>query len=512
MARRAVSVKLLPHWPGAVVAGLVALIFAACLLAVMLRAEGGFTFGPADWAAIRFTLWQAVLSAVLSVLLAIPVARALARRDFPGRRMLVTLLGAPFLLPVIVAVMGLLALFGRGGAVNVLLGALGFPTINIYGLHGVVLAHVFFNLPLATRLLLQGWQDTPAEHFRLAAQLGADKAALVRLLELPMLRRTVPGALALIFVLCLTSFAVVLLLGGGPKATTIELAIYQAFRFDFDLGRAALLALVQMGLALTACLTLLRLLPQTTPGTGLDAPPQRWDRSVLDLPVIALAAAFLLAPMVAMLGSGLGGLAEMPPQVWRAAGLSLLVAGLSTALLITMALPLAVLAAARGGVEAVGIIGLATSPLMLGTGAFILIFPLANPVALALPITAFVNALMALPFILRILVPGLRAALQDYGRLCQTLRLRGWSLWRHVLIPRLRRPLGFALGLSAALSMGDLGVIALFADADQATLPLQIERLMGAYRTEAAAGASLLLAAMSFGIFWLFDAWGRRDA
>ena len=48
-------------------------------------------------------------------MLAVPVARALARRRFPGRGLLVTLLGAPFLLPVIVALLGLLAVFGRAG-------------------------------------------------------------------------------------------------------------------------------------------------------------------------------------------------------------------------------------------------------------------------------------------------------------------------------------------------------------------------------------------------------------
>ena len=60
--------------------------------------------------------------------------------------------------------------------------------------------------------------------------------------------------------------------------------------------------------------------------------------------------------------------------------------------------------------------------------------------------------------------------------------------------------------------MGDLGVIALFADPERATLPLTIFRLIGAYRMEAAAGASLLLLALSFGLFALFDHGGRWRA
>lgn len=147
----------------------VAALIIACLGAVMWRADAPARLGPADWAAIRFTVSQALVSAALSVVCAIPVARALARRRFPGRAILITLLGAPFLLPVIVAVMGLLEIFGRAGWINLALAALGLPRISIYGAHGVILAHVFFNLPLATRLILQGWSEIPAERFRLAA-------------------------------------------------------------------------------------------------------------------------------------------------------------------------------------------------------------------------------------------------------------------------------------------------------------------------------------------------------
>ncbi len=493
-------------------AALVAGFIAAAFAGVLSRADFTGQLVAADWAAIRFTLWQAVLSAVLSVVFAIPVARALSRRDFPGRHVLITLLGAPFLLPAMVAILGLLAIFGHKGWLNAGLQIMGLEPITIYGAHGVILAHVFYNLPLATRLILQGWQDIPSEHFRLAAQLGLTRWALFRTLELPMLRKVAPGALGLIFVLCLTSFAIALILGGGPRATTIELAIYQSFRFDFDLGRAALLSLIQLVLALTACLALFRILPNASPGHGLGRPRARWDQAPWDLPVIALASVFLLAPMLSILGAGLPALASLPPQVWEAAFRSICVALTSAALLIVMALPLAALAARFGGTETVGLLGMATSPLMLGTGLFIIVYPFADPVALALVVTACVNAIMALPFAVRVLVPGLREAVQDFARLSASLGLTGWRLWRIVLLPRLRAPIGFALGLGAALSMGDLGVIALFADSDRATLPLAIERLLAGYRLEAAQGAALLLTALSFALFGLFDLWGRRNA
>lgn len=516
MARRAEPLS--PVW-GAVAAGAVAALILGSLAAVALRAEPGAGLRSADWAAVRFTLVQAALSAGLSVALAIPVARALARRRFRGRGALITLLGAPFILPVIVAVLGLLDVFGRSGWINAALGALGLPSLHIYGLHGVVLAHVFFNLPLATRLILQGWQDIPAERFRLAAQLDCRPGDIRRLLERPMLARSVPSALAVIFAICMTSFAVALTLGGGPRATTVELAIYQAFRFDFDLGRAALLSCLQIALTAAAAVIALRAARGEGFGAGLDRPVMRWDARgiglrLVDAGVIGLAALFLLLPLAAIVAGGVPGLLALPRSVFVAAGLSLIVALGSTAILLVLALPMA--AALSGGrhgwIDIAGLLGLAASPLVIGTGLFILIHPVADPFALALPVTALVNAISALPFALRILVPRAREIVARHGRLGLSLHMQGAAFFRLVLLARMRPQIGFAAGLTAALSMGDLGVIALFADPERATLPLQIYRLMGAYRMEAAAGAALLLLVLSVALFWIFDRGGRLHA
>ncbi|MHA6346095.1 ABC transporter permease family protein [Roseivivax sp. CAU 1761] len=503
MARRALAVTA---------GSAVALLTLAPLAAVIWRAGAASGLAPGDGQALRFTLWQAALSALFSVALAIPVARALARRRFPGRAALVALMGAPFILPVIVAVMGLIAVFGSRGLVNGALGALGLPEMSIYGRHGVVIAHVFFNLPLATRMILQGWQAIPAERLRLAAALDLSPWQMLRVIEAPMLARIAPSAFAVIFVICLSSFAVALTLGGGPRATTVELAIYQAMRLDFDLGRAALLSLLQLALALTAGLVALRLSGGQGFGAGLDRVVPRWDGAgrlsrTGDTLWIALAASFLLLPLLMVALRGAPGLLALGPGVWQAAGHSLLVALGSTALCLAWALPLA----SRRG-EVLGLLGIALSPLVLGTGLFLLLRPVANPLSLALPVTALVNALMALPFALRILRPEAETVRRDYGRLSAALGLSGPVWLRRVYLPRLRRPLGFAAGLAAALSMGDLGVIALFADPDRATLPLQVYRLMSAYRMDQAAGAALLLLILSLALFWGFDRGGRIDA
>ena len=504
---------------GAVLVALLAFSFST-VLAVALHGDGLGALGSYDWQAVRFTIWQALASTGLSVGIAVPVARALARQDFKGRSLLITLLGAPFILPVIVGVLGLLAVFGRAGWISQGLDLFGLDRLSIYGPTGVILAHVFFNLPLATRFILQGWASIPPDRFRVADSLGAQPWTQFQLIEWPMLRAMLPGTFLLIFLLCLTSFAVALAIGGGPRGTTIELAIYQSFRLDFDLGKASSLALIQFVICGTvAPLAILIPLPRND-GHGLGLIHTRQDvqsNRIIDFGFISITAAFLILPLASIVIRGAIHLPELPNAVFAAAWTSLWIALISTSLCIGMALSLA-LSFARTGqttqklVEVVGILGLATSPLVVGTGLFLMIFPFAHPMSLAVPVTAMVNAMMALPFALRVLFPAIRDTYVDYIRLRESLMMSsGTWLWK-VILPRLSKPLGFAAGLAAALSMGDLGVIALFADPDLQTLPLMLYRLMGAYRMDQAAAVAVVLVAQSLALFWIFDRGGRRHA
>ena len=491
-------------------AALAAFVIAA-LAAVWVKAGPAVRFGPAEWAALRFTLLQAALSAALSVLLAIPLARALARSRFWGRDVTIMLLGAPFILPVIVAVLGLIAIFGQNGLLNDGLRALGFEPLSIYGLQGVLLAHVFFNLPLATRMILLGWMSLPSERIRLGQSLGLGTMARFYLIEWPMIRRILPSAFAVIFVICLSSFAVALTLGGGPKATTIELAIYQAFRFEFDFATAALLGLVQLFLSVSAAGVALWLAGHDRLGIGLDRPAPAALRPLsercIDAGVIFGAMLFLILPLALLFIKGAAGVPDLGAPVWFAALRSLALALGATLLCLCFALPLAT----RWG-ELIATLGIAVSPLVQGTGLFLIVRPYVNPFDVALGVTLCVNALMSLPFALRILRPEVQSVEQNFSHLSAALGLGAWGWFRWVMLPRLRRPLGFAAGLTAALSMGDLGVIALFGDAERATLPLKLYQLMGSYRMDQAAAAAVLLLALSLGLFWLFDRVGRYGA
>src|SRR5262245_19484172 len=252
-----------------------------------------------------FTLLQAGLSTLFSVALALPVALALARVDFLGRSLLLRLFALPLALPAIVVILGIVAVYGRTGWLSRLLG----QPLDIYGLTGILLAHVFFNLPPAARLILQQLDGIAPESFRLAAQLDFTAMARFRLIEWPQIKGSLAGIASLIFLVCAASFAVVLTLGGGPSATTLEVGIYQALRFDYDPARATVLSLVQLVLCGLFVLLAGHYAQAMQSWPALRRAAHRYETrsagaSLALALIIGLAAAFVGIPILAIVISG----------------------------------------------------------------------------------------------------------------------------------------------------------------------------------------------------------------
>jgi thiamine transport system permease protein len=489
-------------------------------------------FDPYLFRVVRFTLWQALLSTALSVVPAIFVARALSRHPrFPGRALILRLFAVPLALPAIVAALGVLALFGRAGYFADLFGSIsGQSWPGIYGLSGILVAHVFFNLPLATRLFLEALDTVPADQWRLASQLGMGARSAFRLIEWPALRASLPGIAGLVFMLCITSFTIVLTLGGGPRATTLEVAIYQSLRFDFDPTRAVTLTILQIALTMAVVAALMRLGANITGDANLPIAPRRYvtvsmQETAFNSVLLALALLFVAGPMLATVIAGLDAdLARLAgePAVRQATITSIVLATLSAALSATLALSLVMarraLALGRGAgrktfLENVVDTGsgfvLVVPPIVIGAGWFVLLRHFGNVFAVAPAMVVTVNAMMAMPFAIRAIRPAHDAASERHERLCAQLGISGWNRLRLVEWPVLRRPLMTALAFAMALSLGDLGVIALFGSDAVQTLPYLLLARMGSYRTDDAAGLALLLGLLCLALMMLTDRLGK---
>ncbi len=458
-----------------------------------------------------FTLVQAGLSTLLSLALGLPLARALARQQaFPGRGFIVRLLNLPLALPSITVIIGIIEVYGARGW----LGGL----VDIYGLTGILLAHVFFNAPLAARLLLAELERIPPESFKLAAQLAVSGLAHWRILEWPQIRASLPGIALLIFLLCASSFAVVLTLGGGPNATTLEVAIYQALRADFDPERAAMLALVQLALCATLALAAQRWggLAQSWP--GLQPRSRRYDgrdmaARLADGALIVLSLILLLPPLAALAVSGLFAF-QLDLQLARALATSLALGAASAVLSFLIVWPLAQAAARASLWRRLAGLGVLASwivpPAVLATGWFILLVAQVGGMGLAPALVITMNAMMALPFVFQALAPAAAQSAAAHDRLCESLGLAGWPRFRIIDLPVLARPAGLALVLAMILSLGDLTAISLFGTQDFVTLPALIYRQMGSYRFDEAIGTALVLALLVLALSTLAERWSAQ--
>ena len=513
-----------------------ALVLGVCGLAIGGLASGATGYGvsllddPYILHALKFTLVQAMLSTLLS--LALGAALALARRHFPLRGLAISALGAVFVLPSIVAVVSIVAVFGRSGFVNTVLQWFNTEQrVSIFGLQGILLAHVFFNAPLAARIFLNALEAVPPTHWWLARSLGFSPAQVFTRLDWPALRRSGPGAAGLIFILCATSFAIVLALGGGPQSATLEVAIYESLRFDFNLPRAASLAFLQSALILMAFLVLELGLSGTTQPEAHSDLLERSDRASIftrlqDALAFVLALALLAGPIFAtVIGTSPAKFLAVlqDPAFYRALWGSLAIAVPAGLLAICLASAIAYGVAhvqiALQRRTSARLLGASASlllilpPFALAAGLFIALRGLADPARLAMPLVALVNALTGLPIALRIIGPPVLLNAERHGRLAASLGVHGLTRLRLVDAPLLRAPLGLALATVIAFSIGDLGVAALFGMGDVLTLPLYVYSLLGAYRVDQGGAAALLLCGVILLLFLTIErlAKGRKQ-
>lgn len=474
----------------------------------------------------KFSLYQAFLSTLFSVSLAIPTAYALSRRQFKGRSLLLKLCATTLVLPVLVGVFGLLSIYGNSGLIADLFQQFGSSLpFSIYGLNGILLAHVFFNYPFATRLFLQSLDSIPTEQHQLSAHLGLTGWSKYRLVAWPRIKQQLPHVAGLVFMLCFTSFATVMALGGGPKSTTIELAIYQAIKFDFDLQAGAILALWQMVLCGVLSLSIQRFSKSVAVDSASISQAVLYQDSIAekwwDRGWILFLIFFLLPPLLMVVLSGLN--SELitvlsTPDFWLALANSLIVA-LGTAILAmifgvillhtTRALRLKQKRLWADKLELIGTMILVTPGLVISTGLFLLLRNMTDVFSIAIWIVVVVNALMALPYVIKTLAQPLLHIAQQYQLLSASLGLYGFTRFRLIEWRALRKPMAHAFAIAFIMSIGDLSAIALFGSQEFRTLPLYLFQLLGSYQMDAAAVVSLSLLLLSVGVFsvveWLFS-------
>lgn len=203
---------------------------------------------PYNRRVIAFTFKQAALSTLLTLILGLPGAYLVTKYDFPGKSLLKAITTVPFVLPAIIVSLGFIILFGNNGLLNrwlMQLFHLNEPPLRIlYSLKAIILAHAFYNFPLVVRLVSAVWVGIDPKIEDAARSLGAKEFRVFWHITLPMILPGIIASLALTFIFCFMSFAVVLVLG-GVKYATIEVNIYTLMTVMLDYKMGSALAIIQ---------------------------------------------------------------------------------------------------------------------------------------------------------------------------------------------------------------------------------------------------------------------------
>ncbi len=455
---------------------------------------------------LRFTVWQATFSTVLTLLLGLPGAWLVARYRFRGKGLLRALSAVPFVLPTVVTAAAFSALLGPRGWLNLGLEALGVPPVRLLNsLAAIVLAHIFYNLTIVVRLVGDFWANLDPQLAQAARTLGASRWGALRQITLPLLSPALLTAALLVFIFDFTSFGVILILG-GPRFATLEVEIYRQTINFFDLPTAAVLSLLQLlaTLGLTVVYTTLtrrlsrplRLRAARDTQRPLRHPGER----LLAVLIVGGMLLLLSVPLLALAwrslqtGSGLGldyyrelfvnrrqAIFFVSPI--EALGRSFINALLTVVMAVGLGLPTAwALVRRRPGyrlLEPVLMLPLGTSAVTLGLG-FIVAFsqPPFNWRASAwlLPLA---HTLVAFPFVVRSLLPALRSVQPQLHQAAATLGATPWRVWREVDLPLVGRAMLVAAAFAFALSLGEFGATALLSRPDLPTAPVVIFRYLG---------------------------------
>ena len=457
-----------------------------------------------------FTLWQALLSTLLTLLVGLPGAYVFGHFRFPGRELLKALTTIPFVMPTVVVAAAFRALLGPQGQLNLWLQSwlnLDAAPIQLERtLWLILLAHVFYNYTVVIRIVGGFWANLSQHTEEAAAVLGANRRQVLWHVTLPALAPALLAAALLTFLFTFTSFGVILILGGAGFST-LETEIYRQAVVFLKFPVAAALSLLQILFTYGIMLAYTRLSRRVSTPLRLQAqqetlrrPAGRWERLLVAVNVLVMLL-LLLTPLLALVqrsfvdGDGhltlasyqeltvnrRGSVLHVPPLrvVWNSLRYAVLTVLLATTL---GALSAWQLANDHGGrwknwLDALLMLPLGVSAVTLGFGYIVALGSLRTSPWL-IPLA---HSLIAFPFVVRTLLPVLRGIHPHLREAAAVLGASPGRVWREIDLPIVGRALLVGAVFAFTISMGEFGATSFIArpGSEGTTLPIAINRFLG---------------------------------
>ena len=458
---------------------------------------------------VWFTIWQATVSTVVTLLLGLPIAYIFARHEFRGKTLLRAASTVPFIMPTIVVAMGFISLFGPQGALNsLLMNLFGFehPPIRISNTLTIIfMAHAFYNYAIVVRVVSAFWANLNPRLEETAAVLGASKLNTFMTVTLPLLLPSIISSAILAFAFSFTSFGVVLVLG-GPQFATMEVATYELTAKLFRLELAGALAIIQ--LFFTYVFMLLYARTQDNIAVRSDLVPREFTkinkrtvRQTLSLILIILTMVAILSPLLILIERALtsgdgysinhfmslfandnGSYFYLTPIAIIAN--SVRFAAMTTVIALLVGTSAAYFLAKSSNrsswfQDAFYMMPLGDSAVVMGLG-YLLAFN-RPPVDLrgSWLILIIAHSLIAYPFVIRSVLPALRAVPTQLQESAAVLGASPTKTFIHIYLPILTPGLIVGATFAFAVSMGEFGASLLLVRPEFTTMPVAIFRLLG---------------------------------
>lgn len=464
-----------------------------------------------------FTLWQALLSTLLTLLVGLPAAYLFARFDFAGRKGLHTLSLLPFILPTVVVATAFNTLIGPRGWLNLILMDLfnlSSPPIQLLNsLPAILLAHIFYNTSIIIRMVGNSLSRLNPHYEEAARVLNATPWQAFKEVSLPLLMPTILGASLLVFLFDFTSFGVVLMLGGSQYAT-LEVEIYNQAMNRFNLPMAGLLSIIQLLVTLLITLAQNRVRKPRFGKAALSGerkarhrPTDKWQKTFVVIMVILLLVLFV-SPILSLVTRSFvtfeaargergefqtGFTTRYYSELFQNRSGSIFYANPLAAIrnslvysVITMVIAtslglISAYALSRSGkftrwLEPLFMLPLGASAVILGLG-FLLTFNkppwTSGPFPILIPIA---HSLIALPFVVRTLLPAIQGIPNSLREAARVMGAKPWEVFQEIDLPILLRAMIVSLAFSFTISLGEFGASSFLANARTPTIPVTIFR------------------------------------
>jgi thiamine transport system permease protein len=496
---------------------------------------------------LGFTVWQALLSTILTLMLGLPAAYVLYKVQFRGRSIIRTITAIPFILPTVVVAAGINAFIGPRGWINLLLQEflnLSAPPIHIMGtLSAILIAHVFYNLTIVIRLVGSAWSGLNPRLEAAANTLGANPFKTFWFITLPLLNPVITAAVILVFLFDFTSFGVILLLG-GPGFATLEVEVFTQAMALFNLPLASILAFIQ--LICTLILTLvyqyfssrpIPLVPATEKANSTR--PANMGQKVLTATIVIILLLLILTPLVSLVarsfirvdadrGERVGitsgftldyyqALSINPRQdyfyispvsaIWNSVKFGIITSFLSLILGLMIVYGFKRNKNHSGVFDTLLMIPLGTSAVTLGLGYIIFFNKPPFLWGASQWLIPMAHTLVALPFVVKGLIPAVGSIPVSYRQSAAILGASPWKVIRSIDLPIIRSALISSMVFSFTISLGEFGATSFLSRPDFPTIPIAIFRFLsqpgGLNYGQAMAMSTILMLVCAIGIVFI---------